>query len=356
MQEGRQVQRSAPSATLDALRASIGVLRWVLMLLIIVYLASNIRVVSPNENGLVLRFGKLTEHVYPPGLLIAFPVPIDQVLVVPTRTVQQIDLLEWAVPATPAVADPTAAPAPIKETLHPVADGYLLTGDVNLVHAGFSVRYTISNPRDYALNTRDTAGLLEKKAGAADTKELLRKILRDAATEATQSIGVDDALTTGQEKLRQECQRIAQSKIDRLKLGIALQAWEIREIAPARQVLQAFEEVVSAKVEARTLTEKANAYRQARMPEIDARVFRIKQEADGQAQRTVEKARGEAASFLAQWEAARENMDAFRIRRHLEVVEYVMRRTWLPTVNAGQGLPLQLLIKPPAHDPEPITD
>lgn len=342
--------RSAPSATLDALRASIGVLRWILTGLILIYLASNVRIVSPSENGLVLRFGRLTDHVYPPGLLIAFPYPIDQVMVVPTKSVQQIELMEWAAPPTPA--ESTAKQPSAKETLHPVTDGYLLTGDINLVHASFSVRFTISDPRQYALTAKKTP----RVESPDDRDALLRKILRDATTEAMQTMGVDQALTDGQEQLRHQCQTIAQEKIDRLGLGIALQAWEIREIVPARQVLQAFEEVVSAKVEARTLTEKANAYRQARLPEIDARIFRIKQEADGQAQRTVEKARGEAASFLAQWDAARENPDAFRIRRHLEVVEQMMRRTWLPTVNAGKGLPLQLLIKPPAHDPEPITD
>jgi len=360
-----KMTRSAPSATLEALRASIGVLRWVLMLLVVVYLASNVRVVGPNENGLVLRFGRPTGQIHPPGLLVAMPFPIDRVIKVPTRTVQEIQLDDWAAPAMPAPAQEAAdaaggAPAPeappIKETLHPVDDGYLLTGDVNLVHASFSVRYTISDPRAYALNAKDTEHLLREGPRAVNPQPLFRAILRDAATEAVQSIGVDDALTSGQERLRHECLRIAQGKIDRLGLGLALQAWEIREIVPARQVLQAFEEVVSAKVEARTLSEKANAYRQARLPEIEARVFRIEQEADGLARRIVERARGEATSFIAQWEAARENLDAFRIRRHMEIIEWVMRRTWLPAINAGQGLPLQLMIRPPAHDPEPITD
>ncbi len=346
--------RSAPSATLDALRASIGVLRWVLILLVVIYLASNVTVVGPNENALMLRFGRLTDRVHAPGLLVAMPFPIDHVIKVPSRTVQEIELRDWAAPPMPDAPpggqapgeSPPEAPAdapPPKETLHPVSDGYLLTGDVNLVHASFAARYTVSDPAAYALN-------------AKDRDALLRTILRDAATEAVQSFGVDDALTSGQERLRHECQQIAQGKIDRLGLGIALQSWEIREIVPARQVLQAFEEVVSAKVESRTLKEKAETYRQARMPEIEARIFRIKQESDGLAQRKIEKARGEAAAFVAQWEAARECPDAFRIRRHLEIIEYVMKRTWLPAVNAGQGLPLQLIIRPPAHDPEPIPE
>lgn len=349
-----EVIRSAPSATLDALRASIGVLRWVLIFLVVIYLASNVTVIGPNENALVMRLGRMTDRIHPPGLLLALPSPIERVIKVPTRTVQEMELREWAAPPMPAApdqsqaagetsAEPPAEAPPPKETLHPVDDGYLLTGDVNLIHASFSVRYTISDPRDYALT-------------AKDRDALLRTILRDATTEALQSFGVDDALTSGQERLRHECQQIAQGKIDRLGLGIALQSWEIREIVPARQVLQAFEEVVSAKVEARTLKEKAETYRQARMPEIEARIFRIKQEADGLAQRKIEKARGEATAFIAQWEAARECPDAFRLRRHLEIIEYVMKRTWLPAVNAAPGLPLQLIIRPPAHDPEPIPE
>ncbi len=341
-----------PSATIDALRSSIAVLRWTLLGLVAVYLASNVRVIGPNENALVLRLGRLTEPVRAPGLLLALPYPLDEVIVVPTRAVQEIQLDEWAAPAAsspqappdPATDAPPEPAAPVAaDTLHPVRDGYALTGDANIVHLRFSVRYRVADPRDYALGARDRDGLL-------------RRVLLDAAAGTLGSFAVDDALTSGQARLRHACQTVAQAKIDRLGLGVALQAWEIREIAPARQVLPAFEDVASAKVEAQTAVQKANANRQARLPEIEAKVFRIGQEADGAARRTLERARGEAAGFIAQWEVAKENIEAFRAQRQMEAIQRLMRRAWLPAVHAADGPAPQLILRPPAHDPEPQPD
>src|SRR5271165_4141497 len=60
-------------AILAALKSSTRVLRWLMVALGVIYLGSGIKMVGPNENGLLLRFGKMLGRPHPPGLLFALP-------------------------------------------------------------------------------------------------------------------------------------------------------------------------------------------------------------------------------------------------------------------------------------------
>ncbi len=67
---------SAP-AFFATLRGSIRFLLVGMAVLVLLYLGSGITIVNHNEVGLVVRLGAVQKWVYPPGLLIAFPAPID---------------------------------------------------------------------------------------------------------------------------------------------------------------------------------------------------------------------------------------------------------------------------------------
>src|SRR5437660_2313452 len=123
-------------AILAALKSSIRVLRWGMAGLVLVYLGSGITKIGPNESGLVLRFGKLLPHPNPPGLLFALPLPFDEVIRVPSKSVQERTLDTWA-----TVFNDSPRFRGVREMLHPVDDPYTLTGDANIVRAKFVVRY-----------------------------------------------------------------------------------------------------------------------------------------------------------------------------------------------------------------------
>jgi regulator of protease activity HflC (stomatin/prohibitin superfamily) len=77
------------AAILAALKSSTRVLGWLMAALGVIYLGSGIKMVGPNENGLLLRFGKMLGRPHPSGLLFALPGPIDEVILVPVRSVQE---------------------------------------------------------------------------------------------------------------------------------------------------------------------------------------------------------------------------------------------------------------------------
>jgi membrane protease subunit HflK len=157
---------------------------------------------------------------------------------------------------------------------------------------------------------------------------------------------VDEVLASGLNNLRQDAMNIAQTRVDRLGLGVQLLAFEVREITPARQVLPSFEEVVSARVESRTRVEEANSYRASQVPAAQAEAYRIKQEADAYAQELVAKASGEAAAFATiagQYRAAPQLM---RARLYADAMETILHNLQSATILQPQGGTVKLFLPP----------
>jgi len=76
---------AAGQSLADALRASFKILKGIMMVLVVLYLFSNARCVQPHEQALVLRLGRLLPGVQNPGLVWAFPYPLDEIVPLPTN-------------------------------------------------------------------------------------------------------------------------------------------------------------------------------------------------------------------------------------------------------------------------------
>jgi membrane protease subunit HflK len=157
---------------------------------------------------------------------------------------------------------------------------------------------------------------------------------------------VDDALTTRRDFIGQESMRIAQAELDRLGLGVQLLAFETREINPPAPVLSAFQDVVSAKVEAKTLVEPARSRRAAVIPEAEAEAYRIQQEAQSYAQELIAKAQGEVSALLALLKEYRANPGTVHTRLYAEMIEEVLPKLRMSTVVPTDRGEVRILVSP----------
>lgn len=356
----RGVAGGGAQALFDTLTQTIGLLRWVMIGLTALYAASGVTRVAPHEDALIYRFGRLQRVVHPPGLLLALPAPIDRVVKVPSRTQHEIELAAWMTSApgsegNPASAAPAAAPAKTgglperlspamlaalaDETktvvsvraaargLHPFFDGYTLTGDVNIVRAIFGVRYRIVDPLAYASAAQPEA-----------RTALLSDIVYEAATVSLAAMRIDLALSGGLESFRSQVRERAQARVDALGLGVELTAFEVHGIMPPKPTNDAFAEVTSAQVEARTTVEQARTHRAQTLPKAMSEDYRIRQQATAEAGELVARAQGQAASFerlLAEYRAAPALVrDRLRAETLEEYLPKVKTQTVLP---AGSG-------------------
>ncbi len=328
MKQKREDALFSAHAILAALRSSIRILRWGMLVLVLIYLCSGITVIGPNERGLVLRFGRALPKTAPPGLLLAFPAPIDEIVRLPAKSVQDVALEAWA----------ETDGGGYRSSLHPARDPYTISGDVNVIRARFSVRYQIADPIVYEF-------------GATDRDAVRDAVLYQSACQTLAGMNVDDILTTRRDYIGQEAMRLAQAEMDRLGLGIQLLAFETREINPPAQVVSAFQDVVSAKVQAKTLVEPARSRAATVIPEAKAEAYRIQQQAQSYAQGITAKARGEVSSFLALLKEYRANSGTVRTRLYAEMIEQVLPKLRVSTVLPTGGTPVRLLLEPQKGDP-----
>ncbi len=349
-------------ALFRALAGTIALLRWLLLGLVALYLGSGITRVAPHEDALVYRFGRLQRTLHPPGLCFALPAPIDRVVKIPTRTQHELFLNHWAPEETaataPAAAMPAApttqipasllavlpaantgalsagAPPPGAKGLHPVFDGYTLTGDTNLVQARLTLRYRIADPFAYA------------SAAAPETVPgLLDAAVFAAATQILAATRIDDALTVGLESLRARVRDLAQRRLDTLGLGIELVAFEINALTPPLATAAAFADVTSAQVEARTTLETARTYRAQAAPRATADAFRLRRQAEADGREFTTRARGEAAAFLALLAEHRRAPALLETRLRAETLEQILPRVKTKTVVPADAASLNLYLR-----------
>ena len=353
-------------AVFGAFSSSLRLLRWLLGGLVALYLGSGITRVGPQEDALVYRLGRLQRQVHPPGLLFALPVPFDRVVRVPTRTQQERFLIDWspgedsmllsdatkaaASPAAPAglptvtlVTTPVAAvmpdsiaaalgvARPADKGLHPVFDGYTLTGDVNLVQARLTARYRIVDALAYVSAAQGDAVM-----------PLFEAAIYDAATRALAVTRIDDAIGAGLENFRDRARTLAQERLDALGLGLSLVALEVNALTPPHAAVGAFADVTSAQVEARTSVEQTRTYQAQILPRARGEAFRARRQAEADAGQLVSRATAEAASFTALAGRHRAAPALVESRLHAEALEAVFAQaktsTVLPDANGSIDL------------------
>lgn len=272
MTETPPIADSGNQALTEALRLSFRMLRWIMILLALGYLASGVFVVQQHERALVLLFGKPAglgaDRVKEPGVHWTWPRPFSEVLKLPAERVQSLTTRTFWYARETGFQD-NAGPG---DTLRPDVDGYLLTGDANLLHSRWAVRHTIADP-------------LAWRFGFADIDAVLQDELDRAVVRVTARHAVDRALRTDLEAYRDAVDAELRDRVAALGLGVRIQGVDLLGITPPQQVAEAFDAVT------RAAQERAQAI-------SDARAYAV---------RTVNEAQGSAARIRAEGASARQN-------------------------------------------------
>jgi membrane protease subunit HflK len=269
----------------DALAVSFRALRAVMLALLAGYLLSGLFIVHQDERAFTLVFGHVegdaAHRLKGPGLHWTWPKPIAEVVRLKTERVATLTTTSFWPKEDPLAKD-AGAPGP---TLKPGADGYTLTGDANLLHSRWAVRYTLSDPETFAFGWRDAAQVLHD--------EFDRAILATSA-----QLPVDQALRTNVEGFRSTVEQTLRTRCDALRLGVRVQGVDILGLTPPRQVAEAFNAVVESEQE-----------RSRRISEARAYATRQTSEARGQAARTLAEGASAKNKIVSQ---AKADADYFR--------------------------------------------
>jgi modulator of FtsH protease HflK len=129
-------------------------------LLLLLWLASNVRQIASDSQAVVLRFGRIV-HSQESGLLLAWPRPIEQVELLPgpeRQLSQDVSVLApWSEKSQALVGpfDDTQQPMPRNVAAY-------LTGDGSLVLLNVTLIYRITDPVAYVLEQSHVAAALDR--------------------------------------------------------------------------------------------------------------------------------------------------------------------------------------------------
>ena len=149
---------AANESLANALRASFRILKLIMFVLVAMYCFSGVQCIDENEEAVVVRFGKLLPEVRGSGLSLAFPYPIDETIVIPTKRDNRLLVKHW-----PQLS-PEQEAEPLNRVrggggLNPAIDGALLTADKGMVHMQWSLLYRITDLQQYVRYVADDQSL-----------------------------------------------------------------------------------------------------------------------------------------------------------------------------------------------------
>ena len=287
-----------------------------LIILVLLWLASGLYRVLPDEQGVVLRFGKFIKTTQP-GLNYHLPLPIERALTPKVTKVNRIDVGFRSTSDTGRVSSVGNVP---EESL-------MLTGDENIVDINYSVFWVIKDAEKFLFNIQSPA---ETVKAASETA--MREVI---ARSEIQSI-----LTEGRLKIETDVQQITQRILDEYGSGIQVTQVQTQKADPPSQVIDSFRDVQAARADRERSRNEAEAYANDVIPRARGEAEKILQEADAYKQQVVAAAEGEASRFLAIYNEYRNAKQVTQERMYFETMEKVLADIdkVLIDKNSGQGV------------------
>jgi len=297
------------------------VAKWLILLLIVLYLASGFYSVKPEQRGVLKRFGRVVTDDMPPGIHYHLPWPAESVVRLKTTEIRTmpVQFEEVKVPEVVKAVEGTQEEKVVEETQDvksvesPQAEtsAPLLTADENLVLGTLLVQYTISQPKSYLYTTSDADGILKRIVQQATITKVIR-------------MSVDDVFTTGRLKMQTTLKEKIQERIDAYDLGIRIGSIQIDRIKPPKDVARAFRDVASAREDKHKIIQQARGSSNQRLPRARADANNMKTKAEAYAKEAVDRARGDAERFTSAWNEYRKAKDVTGHRLYMEAMEEIL--------------------------------
>ena len=297
-----------------------------LVILAVLWTLSGLYRVLPDEQGVVLRFGKFVNTTQP-GLNYHFPYPIETALTPKVTKVNRIDI-GFRSERDSGFTSGGVADVP-EESL-------MLTGDENIVNIDFSVFWVIKDAGNFLFKIQDPQGTVKAAAETAMREVIARS-------------NIQPILTEGRSLIETDTQEIIQQILDEYNSGIQITQVQTQKADPPDQVIDAFRDVQAARADMERSKNEAEAYSNDVIPRARGEAAKILQAAEAYKKEVVAKAEGEASRFLSIYNEYAKAKQVTQERMFLETMEKVLAdiNKIIIDKNAGSGvvpyLPLQEL-------------
>ena len=296
---------------------------WIIAAVALLWLATGFYQVQPNEQGVVLRFGKYADTT-DAGLHYHLPYPIEEVVKVNITQERSINLgVAEAYTTANRVAirnGQTGNADPLKS----FTESHMLTGDENIVDVNLTVVWRIKNAKDYLFSMQDPDNTVRVAA-----QSVLREIVGQSEMQAI--------ITGDRGKVEDETKAELQKVMDEFRSGIEIVRVKLQKADPPKQVVDAFNEVQRAKADMERFKNEAEAYRNEILPKARGEASQLLQNAQAYKEAVVNKAQGEAERFNSVYNAYKEGKNVTARRMYLETMENVLEKSQKIILDQGKA-------------------
>ena len=272
-----------------------------LIILVIIWIASGLYRVLPDEQGVVLRFGKFVNTTQP-GLNYHIPFPVERAL---TPKVTKVNRMDVGFRTGSDSGFSSAGVADVPE------ESLMLTGDENIVNIDFSVFWVIKDAGKFLFKIQDPQGTVKAAAETA-----MREVIAKSR--------IQPILTEGRSQIEVETQEIIQDILDEYNSGIQITQVQTQKADPPDQVIDAFRDVQAARADMERSKNEAEAYANDVIPRARGEAAKILQAAEAYKKQVVARAEGEASRFISIYTEYALAKEVTQERMYLETMEKVL--------------------------------
>ncbi len=240
------------------------------IIVVLVLILNSFYTIKEDEQAVVTTFGK-AEPVNTAGL--HFKVPFIQ-------KVQKVDTTILGL----------SIGYDIKTSEKIEVESMMITKDFNFVNVDFFVEYKVSDP-------------VKALYASVEPVTILKNIAQSSIRMTVGSYDVDSVITTGKYEIQAAIKEEIVEKLEKQDIGIQLVNITIQDSEPpTEEVMQAFKSVETAKQGADTAENNADKYKNEQLPQAEAEVDKILQEAESTKTERINEANAEVAKFNKMYE------------------------------------------------------
>ena len=268
--------------------------RIVALVLVVVFLGwivlTSFHSIGERQSGVVSFLGSYSRTLNK-GVNMTLPAPFETVKVIEVGEIRTINL----------------------GTGGDEAERLVLTGDQNLLNLSYSVRWNVSNPRQFAFQFENPEATIGEVADSA-----MRGVIAN--------VRLIDAMGGSRTAIEQQVQQRMQEILDSYGAGVRIQGIAINKADPPDAVVAAFKEVTAAQQAANTDINNATGY----------------------ARRLFAQSQGEAAAFDKVYEQYKLSPEVTRRRMYYETMEAVLGNMNKTVLETNGVAPYMQLPAPPS--------
>jgi membrane protease subunit HflK len=286
----------------------------VLLILVVVGVMTSWFTVDPEEEAVVLRFGKINGEVRGMGFQTKLPFGIDQEYKVPVlrqlkeefgfRTVSSNSRSQYQYGGN-----------------HD-AESLMLTGDLNVADVEWVTQFTIVDPKMYLFKYRVHDRRPQHNEAIMAFRDMNEAVMRQVVGDHT----ITEVLTSGRTLIQTKVIEKLQAMCKEYELGVRVDQVILQDINPPERVKPYFNKVNQAEQERDTLIERARAQYNQVIEPLEGEAEKSVATAKGFKERRINEAKGDASAFNSLFTEYMRAPEITRKRIYLETMKTVLNQ------------------------------